>query len=215
MQCDICGHVQCDGNFKRHAASREVRKNLHGERKDAAPINHQDPVAVPRKPFFGTSENYSNDYVYRSDDPSTTSYSLESVRNYLLRLIVKDKVRIPRQWWSLATQAVFNYEVTHDRQIQELDKHSYASKTQLKNLIMFYIDKTLKAPNPSYAILDPSTLEPRYNDTQLLRETEPFYQQMKNEGLFDDELPKVNIEVLKKEDVPAEVKNDVVMQVEE
>ena len=76
---------------------------------------------------------------------------------------------------------------------------------------MFYIDKTLKAPNPSYAILDPSTLEPRYNDTQLLRETEPFYQQMKNEGLFDDELPKVNIEELK----TAEVKNDVVMQVEE
>ena len=79
---------------------------------------------------------------------------------------------------------------------------------------MFYIDKTLKAPNPSYAILDPSTLEPRYNDTQLLRETEPFYEQMKKEGLFDDELPKVNIETMK-ENVPAAVKKDVVMQVEE
>jgi len=38
---------------------------------------------------------------------------------------------------------------------------------------------------------------------------------MKNEGLFDEELPKVDIEELKKEDMPAEVKNDVVMQVEE
>ena len=114
LQCDICGHVQRDGHFKRHASSREVRMNLHGERNDAAPINHDDPVAVPRKPFFGTSQNYSNEYVYRSYDTATTSYSLESVRNYLLRLIVKDKVRIPRQWWILATQAVFNYEVTHE-----------------------------------------------------------------------------------------------------
>ena len=38
---------------------------------------------------------------------------------------------------------------------------------------------------------------------------------MKNEGLFDDELPKVDFEEAKKEDVPAAVKNDAVMQVEE
>ena len=38
---------------------------------------------------------------------------------------------------------------------------------------------------------------------------------MKIEGLFDDELPKVDFEEAKKEDVPAAVKNDAVMQVEE
>ena len=29
------------------AASRKVRKKLYGERMDAAPINHDDPVAFP------------------------------------------------------------------------------------------------------------------------------------------------------------------------
>ena len=80
---------------------------------------------------------------------------------------------------------------------------------------MFYNNKVLDAPNPSYAILDPTSLKPLYSDKQLRLECQPFYQQMKNEGLFDEELPKVDIEELKKEDVPAEVKNDVVMQVEE
>ena len=46
-------------------------------------------------------------------------------------------------------------------------------------------------------------------------ECEPFYQQMKNESLIEDELPKVDVEEAKKEDVPATAKNDVVMQVEE
>ena len=44
-------------------------------------------------------------------------------------------------------------------------------------------------------------------------ECEPIYQQMKN--VFDDQLPKVNLEETKKDDVLAAAKNDVVMQVEE
>ena len=69
VQCNICGHVQRDGHFKRHAASKVVTESLHGGIKDAAPINHSDPLVIPRKPFFGTKQNYSDEYLYRSDDP--------------------------------------------------------------------------------------------------------------------------------------------------
>ena len=70
--------------------------------------------AIPRKPFFGTTRDHDSSFVYRSDDPKVEYCNLDSVRYYLQRLIVVENVRIPRQWWQLATQAVYNYEVTHD-----------------------------------------------------------------------------------------------------
>ena len=166
LQCDICGHVHRGNHFQKHASS----KALHGKYKDAAPLNHNDALAVPRKPFFGTSRGPADDYMYRSNDPRVSFFSLNIVRDYLLHLIVIERKKIQRQWWPLATQAVFNYEIVHGH-IKELGAcNEPASETQLRNLVMFYYDKAADAPNPSCATLDPVTLKPKKTDEQLRHE---------------------------------------------
>ena len=82
---------------------------------------------------------------------------LDCTRNYLLRLVVKEKRLVPPQWWLLATQAVYNYELRHNKQINSGDQP--ADEFMLSNLKFFYNDDAQYSFNPEHARLD-HNLEP-------------------------------------------------------
>ena len=63
---------------------------------------------------------------------------LDCARNYLLRLIVKEKRLVPPQWWLLATQAVYNYELRHNKKIVSGDQ--LVDDVMMYNLKKFYDD---------------------------------------------------------------------------
>jgi len=74
---------------------------------------------VPVKPFFGTQVGVESGVFHTTKNKSASV--LDCTRNYLLRLIVKEKRLVPPQWWLLATQAVYNYEFRNNKHINAGD----------------------------------------------------------------------------------------------
>ena len=91
---------------------------------------------VPKHPFFGTQVGVESG-VFNTIKYKSAS-ALDCTRNYLLRLIVKEKRLVPPQWWLLATQAVYNYELRHNTQIVPGDQP--VDDVMLHNLKKFYDD---------------------------------------------------------------------------
>ena len=91
---------------------------------------------VPTAPFFGTQEGDESGVLHKTFNKSASV--LDCTRNYLLRLIVKERRLVPPQWWLLATQAVYNHELRHNKQIVSGEKP--ADEDMLHNLKFFYND---------------------------------------------------------------------------
>ena len=110
---------------------------------------------VPVQPFFGTQVGVASGVFHTTKNKSASV--LDCTRNYLLRLIVKERRLVPPQWWLLATQAVYNHELRHNKQIVSGDQP--VDHVMLLNLQKFYDDDASCSYDPELARLD-HNLEP-------------------------------------------------------
>ena len=129
MQCNKCAHVYRGEYFEEHV---KIHKRDFDQTRSLDHMKNE----VPKHPFFGTQVGVESSAF------NTTKYksasALDCTRNYLLRLIVKEKRLVPPQWWLLATQAVFNYELRHNKQIVPGDQP--VDDVMMHNLKKFYDD---------------------------------------------------------------------------
>ena len=93
----------------------------------------------PSDPFFGDfyGEKTTGISVKKPRDKCVSI--IESTKNYLLRLIIVDKVIIPFKWWLLAAHAVYDYELREGKQIKKpYGVISHDQRVTLENIFEGY-----------------------------------------------------------------------------
>ena len=113
MQCSRCSHVIFD-HFKRHCKKHNKLKYM-----PIADEYNRYGNLPPSDPFFGDYYSEKTTGITVRTPREKCVNKIESTKNYLLRLIIVDKVIIPFKWWLLAAHAVYDYELRESKQIKK------------------------------------------------------------------------------------------------